>query len=90
MPFSDDPRRPGCFDPRTNENRLRIAVPERLQHLVPMQQIEVDLRQRYFRVEVQSWSEPFVRQLPARGIQLNSSSEVSRSINLTRPRCAAL
>jgi len=52
MPFSDDPRRPGCFDPRTNENRLRIAVPERLQHLVPMQQIEVDLGQSDFGVEM--------------------------------------
>src|SRR2546430_11710897 len=34
-----------------------------------MQQIEVDLRQRYSRVEVQSWSEPLVRQLLAHGIQ---------------------
>src|SRR2546421_11835460 len=69
MPFPDQPRWAGRFHRRRDKDRLRISIAERLQHFVPMQQIEVDLRQRYFRVEVQSWSEPLVRQLPAYSIQ---------------------
>src|SRR6476620_7566396 len=65
MPFPDHPRWTRRFHRRGDKDRLWISITEWLQHFMPMQQIEVDLRQRYFRVEVQSWSEPFVRQLPA-------------------------
>src|SRR5438094_108477 len=40
---------------------LRIYVTEGFQHFVPMQQIEVDRRQRDFSVEVQARTKPFVR-----------------------------
>ena len=54
MSVPDDSRRPGCFYRGTNENRLRIAVPEWLQHFVPVQQIKVDLVQSDFGIEMQS------------------------------------
>src|SRR5436309_10343151 len=69
MPFPHQPRWAGRFHRRRDSDRLRISIAERLQQFVPMQHIEVELRQRYFRVEVQSWSEPLVRQLPAYSIQ---------------------
>src|SRR5437868_15045073 len=69
MTFPHHPRRPRRFHRRRDKDRLRISIAEWLQHFVPMQQIEVDLRQPYFRVEMQSWSEPLVRQLPAYSIQ---------------------
>src|SRR5207253_7719350 len=69
MPFPHHPRRPRRFHRRRDKGRLRISITEWLQHFMPMQQIEVDFRQPDFSVEVQAWSEPFVRQLPAHGIQ---------------------
>src|ERR1700704_1066167 len=69
MPFPHHSRWARRFHRRRDKDRLRISIAEWLQHFVPVQQIEVDLRQPYFCVEVQSWSEPLVRQLPAHGIQ---------------------
>src|SRR5436190_1085869 len=48
MPLPDYPRWPSRLHRGRDKDWLRISVTEGLQHFVPMQQIEVDLRQRNF------------------------------------------
>ena len=53
MPFPDHQRWAGRFHPEETR-RLRISMTERLQHFVPAEQIEVDLPQRYFLIQLES------------------------------------
>src|SRR5215469_7292880 len=56
------------LDLARKEPRLRVAVSKRLQHFVPVQKIDVDLRERQLMVELQTRLQRFIRKKLARDV----------------------
>ena len=52
--FFHDSRLSGWFDCASEKNGLRIPTPERLQHLVPSQEIEGEFRKTELMINVQT------------------------------------